>query len=123
MDARERALLAAHAAEEHKAEAVAVLDVRGQTLVADYFVICTGETAVQIRAITEAVEEAMRAAGARLRHREGTEHARWVLLDYGDVVVHIFGPEERKYYRLERLWGEARVVRFGVPSSGTRALR
>ncbi len=117
MDARDRALIAAHAAEEHKAEAVVVLDLRGLTLITDYFVICTGETTVQIRAIAEAVEEAMHAAGARLQHREGTEHARWVLLDYGDVVVHIFGPEERKYYRLERLWQDARVVRFSVPSA------
>ena len=117
MDARERAMVAAYAAEEHKAEAVAVLDLRELTLVTDYFVICTGETDVQIRAIVEAIEEAMHASGARLLRREGTEQARWVLLDYGDVVVHVFGPEERKYYRLERLWGRARVVRYGVPSA------
>lgn len=109
MEGYEKALVAARAAEEKRAVDVVVLDLRAYTLVADYFVIATGESVVQLRAITEGVEEAMEATGARLLGREGTPQSRWVLLDYGDVVVHLLGPEERAYYRLERLWGPERV--------------
>ncbi|MCS7234593.1 MAG: ribosome silencing factor [Armatimonadota bacterium] len=109
MGGYDKALVAARAAEEKRAADVVVLDLREYTLVADYFVIATGESVVQLRAIAEAVEEAMEAAGAHLVGREGTPQSRWVLMDYGDVVVHLFGPEERAYYRLERLWGPQRA--------------
>jgi ribosome-associated protein len=103
------ALRAAEAAESKRAEDVAILDLRGQTLVTDYFVICTGTSRVQIRAIIEGVQGAL--ADHRPRGvREGDEAAQWVLLDYGDVVVHVFGPEARAFYRLERLWADAPVV-------------
>ncbi len=103
------ALLAAEAAESKRAEAVVVLDLRDQTLITDYFVICTGTSRVQIRAIADGVAEVL--AGHRPRVvREGDESAQWVLLDCGDVVVHAFGPEARTFYRLEKLWGDARVV-------------
>ncbi|MER3455333.1 MAG: ribosome silencing factor [candidate division GAL15 bacterium] len=108
MDGYDKALVAARAAEKKKAADVVVLDLRAYTLVADYFVIATGQSVVQLRAIAEAVEEAMDAAGARLLGQEGTPQSRWVLMDYGDVVVHLLGPEERAYYRLERLWGPER---------------
>jgi ribosome-associated protein len=104
-----KALRAAAAAEDRRAEDVVILDLRGQTLVTDYFVICTGSSRVQIRAIIEAVAEAL-AEYAPRGLREGHEAAQWVLLDYGDVVVHVFGPEARAFYRLERLWAEAAVV-------------
>ncbi|MDR5684242.1 MAG: ribosome silencing factor [Armatimonadota bacterium] len=103
----DRARIAARAAEDRRAEDVVVLDLREQTLITDYFVIATGQTNIQIRAIADGVEEALAASGARLLRREGTERGRWLLLDFGDVVVHVFGPEERKFYRLERLWGAA----------------
>lgn len=103
------ALLAAEAAESKRAEAIVVLDLRDQTLITDYFVICTGTSRVQIRAIVDGAAEAL--AGHRPRVvREGDESAQWVLLDCGDVVVHVFGPEARTFYRLEKLWGDARVV-------------
>jgi ribosome-associated protein len=107
-----RAWQAADAAEAKQAADVVVLDLRGQTLVTDYFVICTGTSRVQIRAITNGILESMREASPRVL-REGDEDAQWVLLDYGDVVVHVFGPEARAFYRLERLWGDARVLARG----------
>lgn len=109
MEAYEKARVAARAAERKHADDVVILDLREHTLVADYFVLATGQTVVQLRAIAEGVEEAMEAAGARLLGREGTAQSRWVLMDYGDVVVHLLGPEERAYYRLERLWGPDRA--------------
>ncbi len=104
------ARVAADAMDGRKAEDVLVLDISKHTLVTDYFVICSAETNVQIKAITEAVEEAVEDAGGRLLAREGHERARWVLLDFGAVVVHVFGPEARNLYRLERLWADAPIV-------------
>jgi ribosome-associated protein len=101
---------AADAMDDKKAEDVLVLDISKHTLVADFFVICSAETNVQIKAITDAVADAVEEAGGRLLAREGHERARWVLLDFGSVVVHIFGPEARNLYRLERLWADAPIV-------------
>lgn len=103
------ALLAAEAAESKRAEAIVVLDLRDQTLITDYFVICTGTSRVQIRAIVDGAAEALAGHRPKVVH-EGDESAQWVLLDCGDVVVHVFGPEARTFYRLEKLWGDARVV-------------
>jgi ribosome-associated protein len=104
-----KALRAAGVAEAKRAEDVVVLDLRDQTPVTDYFVICTGTSRVQIRAVVDAI--ATEFAGERPRGvREGGEAGGWVLLDYGDVVVHIFAPESRTFYRLERLWADAPVV-------------
>lgn len=108
--ARQLALAAAEAMDAKKAEDVVVLDLRRRTLVADYFVIGSAETMVQIRAISEGVEEALVDAGAQLLGREGHARARWILLDFGPVVIHIFGPEARRLYSLERLWADAPVV-------------
>lgn len=107
-----KARQAASAAEAKHAEDVVVLDLRGLTLVTDYFVICTGTSRVQIRAITNGILESLRDISPQVL-REGDEQAQWVLLDYGDVVVHVFGPEARSFYRLERLWGDAHVVTRG----------
>lgn len=101
---------AAGAMDDKQAEDVLVLDISKHTLVADYFVIGSAETNVQIKAITEAVEDAVEDIGGKLLAREGHERARWVLLDFGSVVVHIFGPEARNLYRLERLWADAPIV-------------
>ena len=109
----DRAWQAADAAEAKHAEDVVVLDLRDQTLVTDYFVICTGTSRVQIRAITNGILDSMRDVSPRAV-REGDENSQWVLLDYGDVVVHVFGSEARVFYRLERFWGDARVVTRGA---------
>ncbi len=105
MTAKEKAQLVAAACEAHKAVETAILPLR-DTIVADYFVIAAGRSRVQVQAIADGIEEAMDEAGVALGHREGYESARWVLLDYGDVVVHVFAEEERRFYGLERLWEE-----------------
>ena len=110
MDSRRKALLAADAAESKLAGNVIVLDLQEHTPVTDFFVIASGGTRVQVRAITEAVEEALEQAGASRPRAEGRDDGRWVLLDFGDVVVHVMNPREREYYNLERLWGDTPIL-------------
>jgi ribosome-associated protein len=77
---------------------------------ADYFVICTGSSDRQLRAIYEEVEHALKKAGVTSHHHEGTIDSGWFLLDYGDVIVHIFAPQEREAYQLDKMWSEANLV-------------
>lgn len=114
LSARELLLLAAEAVRSKKGEDLVALDLAKLQGVADYFLICTGQSEVQVKAIAEAVEEKLREAGARVWHIEGLEGRRWVLLDYVDVVVHVFHTQTREYYLLERLWGDAGRVDLGV---------
>jgi ribosome-associated protein len=97
-------------ASDKKASDVLLLDIREVTTIADYFVICSGSNPRQIQAIADALEENLEKQGARALHREGIAETGWLLLDFGDVIVHIFGTKEREYYRLERLWSEAKTV-------------
>jgi ribosome-associated protein len=98
----------AELASDRKAIDLVALDLRGMIGYADYFVICTGRTDRQTRAIHDAIHLGMKSDHGLLPSRvEGVSEARWILLDYLDVVVHIFTPETREYYRLEQLWGEA----------------
>jgi ribosome-associated protein len=94
-------------AADRKALDIVALDLRGMIGYADYFVICTGRTDRQTRAIHDAIHEGMKARGILPRRVEGASEARWILMDYLDVVVHVFTPDTREYYRLEQLWGEA----------------
>ena len=96
------------------AELLGGLAQAGLDGVADYFLICSGTSEPQVKAIAEAVEDQLRAAGAKPWHIEGREFRRWVLLDFVDVVVHVFHEKTREYYLLERLWGDARRVDLGV---------
>lgn len=106
--ARELAAHAVDAALDKKAQGITVLDMREVSGVADYFVVCSADTDLQVKAIFEAVEERIRErCDERPWHREGVEHRQWVLLDYVDLVVHIFTTEKRSFYSLERLWGDA----------------
>ncbi|HEY3248079.1 MAG TPA: ribosome silencing factor [bacterium] len=107
---RDLALLAAEVMDAKRADDVIVLEVARHTPVTDYFVIGSAQSTVQIRAVVEAVEEELTAQGARPLNREGDPQARWVLLDFGAVVVHVFGPEARRYYTLERLWADAPIL-------------
>jgi len=99
------------AAEDKKACDVVVLDLKGISLVADYFVICHGNSDTQVQAIAAEIRDKAEELGARVRV-EGLESARWVLLDMGDVVAHVFHREEREYYHLEGLWSDAKSVEF-----------
>jgi len=98
------------AAKEKKGADIKVLEVGQVTLIADYFVIISGLSKRQVQAITDFILEKMTGASLSPMHRAGYDEGLWVLLDYGDVVVHIFQPEERKFYNLERLWGHAPQV-------------
>jgi ribosome-associated protein len=86
---------------------VLALDVSGISDVADVFLIASGTNRTQAQAIIGAVEEALRKAGERSYHIEGYENAKWILLDAGDIIIHVFQPETREYYALERLWADA----------------
>ena len=97
-------------ASEKLAADIVMLDMRGPCSFTDYFVILTGETRRQIRALLDDIEQTMEEAGMYLHHIEGTADGGWVLLDYGDLVVHVFGPEEREFYQIESLWSHAPVL-------------
>lgn len=111
-ESRELAVAAARAAAAKQAEEVLVLEVGPILAIVDFFVICSGTSDRQVKTIVEEVEEALRAVGVRAVRREGEDQAGWVLLDYVDVVVHVFGEEEREYYGLERLWLDAERIEW-----------
>lgn len=107
MNAESLATLVTEVADEKKAREVVVLKVGDLTSVADYFIICSGQSTIQVRAIADGILDAMEEVEAVPRHIEGYKHGHWVLLDYGDVVVHVFLADERDYYGIERLWRDA----------------
>lgn len=103
------------AAEDKKANYITELDLRGKTVIADFFIICSGTSNIHIRAVADGIIEAMDKRGVRQRRIEGYNEATWVLLDYGDCIVHIMSEEQRHFYGLEKLWtGEAPAPRPGV---------
>ena len=105
-------------ASDRKALDVLQLDLRGMIGYTDYFVICSGRTDRQTKAIHDAIHAGMKSEHGRLPQRvEGVADARWILMDYLDVVVHVFTPETREYYRLEQLWGEAPTQAVGAGSA------
>lgn len=107
LSAERTAREAARAALETKALDLVVLDVRGVSTVTDYFLVCSGRSTIHLKSITEAIREALKADGVRPMHAEGVAESGWVLLDYGDVLMHVFLEDTRAYYALERLWGDA----------------
>jgi len=104
------------AAEDKKAVDITLLDLRKAAGFADYFLICSGTNARQIRAIADAIMEALASAGSKPAHVEGYDRSEWILLDYFDFIVHIFAPEPRVFYGLERLWGNAERVELSTPT-------
>lgn len=104
------AQLAARLLEDKKARQVRILDISQISTVADYFVVGSASSTVHLRAIADHVEEQLDQVGMRKRHMEGYRNGRWILLDYGDLVIHLFHEEERDFYNLERLWGDAPVL-------------
>ena len=112
---------AARAADDKKAQDLVVLDLRKAAGFTDYFVICSGGNPRQIRAIADSVMESLAAEGARPAHVEGYDRSEWILIDYFDFIVHIFAPETRQFYGLERLWGSAERVEVAVAPAARRA--
>jgi ribosome-associated protein len=110
LDSLELAKLAVQACSDKKAADVVLLDLRRVSLVADFFVLCSGDTERQLRAILNEVVERVDAEGINPLHTEGLPQAGWILVDYGSVVVHIFAPQQRDYYRLDELWSDARPL-------------
>ncbi|MBF6590907.1 MAG: ribosome silencing factor [Ktedonobacterales bacterium] len=110
LDSTQLAKIIAEIAAEKKAADVAMLDIREASVIADFFVICTGANPRQIQAVADAVEERLSELHVWTRGREGEATSGWVLLDCSDVIVHIFGPMEREFYRLERLWSGTPTV-------------
>jgi ribosome-associated protein len=120
--------LAVEAAQDKQALDISVLNLRGSGAFADYFLLCSGSSSPQMKAIGDAVEEQLYKHGRRVAHREGRSSAEWMLLDYGFLIVHIFSERAREYYDLERLWRNAERIdvsanetRSGDPRGETRA--
>jgi len=99
--------IAVRAADSKMAADIEALDIRELTTIADYFVICTGSSPAQIRAVTEEIERKLKEAGVMPLSVEGLQASGWVLMDYGDVVIHVFRKETREFYAIERLWNDA----------------
>jgi len=114
---RDLALKAAEAALQKKAQGLVVLELVGLTVIADYFVICSGESTTQVKAITDFIEHELMLQGIRPIGKEGLNYGHWALLDYGDVVVHVFERETREYYSLEKLWMDAKTIEFDEDQS------
>ena len=103
----ERATLSARTARDHKARDIILLDMRGLHPLYDYFLVCTGTSRRQIHTVAEEIDDALRAVGDRRIGIEGYQASKWVVQDYGDMLVHVFDPDTRAYYSLEELWADA----------------
>lgn len=122
LNSREVAQLCAGAADSKKAFEILILNLGTLTSICDYFVICSGSNVTQVGAIVEGIDRDLAMAGVHPSHVEGAAGAHWVLMDYGDVVVHVFEEQTRAYYSLEKLWGEApRVALAAEPRTRSGA--
>ena len=110
----EQVVQAVHAAEDKKATDVIVLDLRKAAGFTDFFILCSGTNSRQIRAIADSVMAALADEGVKPSHVEGYDRSDWVLLDYFDFIVHVFAPETRLFYGLERLWGSAERIEIAA---------
>ncbi|MBK9771234.1 MAG: ribosome silencing factor [Candidatus Obscuribacter sp.] len=110
MDARQAAFMAANACESKKANSVVVLDVAKVTFLAEYFVFAGAESAAQVKAIVSEVDGRLSKAGYKVKSIEGKTEARWVLLDFGNVIVHVLQEKERSFYKIEQFWNHGLIV-------------
>ncbi|GAB6955562.1 ribosome silencing factor [Mediterraneibacter glycyrrhizinilyticus JCM 13369] len=110
MQAKEMAKIAYHALDEKKGEDIRIIDIAGISVLADYFIIANGSSESQVQAMVDNVEEEMHKAGYSLKQREGYGSGNWVLLDFGDVIVHVFDKENRLFYDLERIWRDGKNI-------------
>jgi ribosome-associated protein len=123
-DPKDVAMVAAEAASDKKAEDIVVLAVGDLLVVTEFFVLATGRTDRQVKTIAEEIEDRVKQdTGIDAIGREGVEEGRWLLLDFGGVVVHVFQPDEREFYRLEKLWGEAPRVALPKEITGPESAR
>lgn len=120
LDVFEKVKVAVTAAEDKKAMDVTVLKLIEVTTFADYFVICSGNSARQVQAIADEIEESLRNQKVRPLHIEGYKNAEWVLMDYGPLIIHVFTEQARRFYDLERLWRDAEKME-GINDQGLRA--
>ncbi len=113
MEGIEKAKWCAHYAYNKKAEDIVILDVRGLSTITDFFVVCTAHSSPQLRAVRDEIDRQMKAEqGLKARGKDGSFESTWIIIDYGDVLVHIFQGDERSYYSLEDLWSDAPKVAF-----------
>lgn len=108
--AKQMVKLAYQALEDKKGEDIRVIDISEVSVLADYFLIANGSNANQVNALVDSVEEELSKAGFEVKQREGYGLGNWVLLDFGDIIVHVFDKENRLFYDLERIWGDGKVV-------------
>ena len=109
-ESRKMAKIAYDALDEKKAEDIKVIDITGVTVMADYFIIADGTNASQVQAMADNVQEELFKAGCECRQVEGYHTANWILMDYGDIIVHVFSREDRLFYDLERIWRDGKLV-------------
>jgi len=107
MDNQELLKITVKAADDKRAEDIMALNMKGISLIADYFIICHANSDKQVQAIAKEMKDKAEENGYSVRRMEGFDEGRWILIDLGDVVAHVFHREERSYYKLERLWGDA----------------
>ncbi|SDN44338.1 ribosome silencing factor [Alkalicoccus daliensis] len=110
MESKELLDITVRAADEKNAQQIKSLNMKGVSSIADYFVICHGNSETQVEAIAQEVKQKALESGIDVKRMEGLKEARWVLIDLADVVVHIFHKEDRDYYQLEKLWGDAPIM-------------
>ena len=109
-NSREVAKMAVEALNDKKAIDVKVIDISGMTVIADYFIIASGTNTNQVQSLADNVEETLGRAGYEPRQTEGYNSASWILMDYNDIIVHIFSEEDRLFYDLERIWRDGKMV-------------
>ncbi len=110
ISSKEMAKIAYHALSDKKAENIQIIDISGISVLADYFVIADGTNQNQIEAMRDAVEEALYKAGVQVKQVEGNRSSSWLLMDYGEIIVHVFSKEDRLFYDLERIWGDGKFM-------------
>ena len=112
IDSKEKARIIADSASDKKADDIIIMDLRGLSGITDFFIVCSGSSNRRVKAIADGIIDKLRDINIKVWHVEGYEESTWALLDYGDVVVHVFEEETRRFYDLERLWGDAPVERI-----------
>ena len=107
---KEMVKIAVHALEEKKGEDIKIIDINGVSVIADYFVLASASNLNQLQALVDSVEEELFKAGYECKQKEGNVTSTWMLMDYGDVIVHVFSKEDRLFYDLERIWRDGKVL-------------